>query len=429
MNFPLPRFDDVVDTIAASKAVYFAVLDLASGFWQISVSESSKEKTESGTYCYKRMPFGVVNAPSVFSMVMSEILRGINWIHSLVYVDDIVVFSRSLEEHQQHLQDVFDRLKEAGLKLKPSKCYFAATTVTYLGHNFSKEGVSVDTSKTECVASFPIPKNCTDVRSFLGLATYYKKFVKGFSHISAPLYKLLGESTKFEFTEERKTAFEKLKQALVTTPILRYPDFDKEFFLYCDSSDYSIGYILGQKDDEGREVDIHDGGCALRPAEINYPITHKEGLALVESIKYYHIYLIGRKFTVLTDHQALKSLPTNKDVSGRLARWAIHLQGYDFDIVYKPGKKNGKADALSRRTYPLTPEPKEDGHEIMANLQLQLNVQFLNITPDYSDNCATLASLTNTSLGNPPYYHVITPHRPFLDMNFLSTVMNGKIRN
>ena len=145
----------------------------------------------------------------------------------------------------------------------------------------------------------------------MGLATYYKRFVKGFSHIAAPLYKLLGESTKFEFTEECKTAFEKLKQALVTAPILRYPDFDKEFVLYCDSSDYSISYILGQKDNEGREVVIHYGHQALRPAEINYPFTHKEGLALVEGIKYYHIYLIGRKFTVFTDHQALKSLPTN----------------------------------------------------------------------------------------------------------------------
>ena len=193
MNFSLPRFDDVVDTIAASKAVYFTVLDLASGFRQIPVSESSKEKTcfvtESGTYCYKRMPFDVVNASSVFSMVMSEILRSINWIHALVYVDDIVVFSRSLEEHQQHLQDVFDRLKEAGLKLNPSKCHFAAKKVTYLGHNFSKEGVSVDTSKTECVAFFPITKNHTDVISFFDLATYYKRFVKGFSHIAAPLCK------------------------------------------------------------------------------------------------------------------------------------------------------------------------------------------------------------------------------------------------
>ena len=131
---------------------------------------------------------------------------------------------------------------------------------------------------------------------------------------------------------------------------------------------------------------------------------------MVEGIKYYHIYLIGRNFTVFTDHQALKSLPINKDVSGRLARWAIHLQGYDFDIVYKPGKKHGYADALSRRTYPLTPEPKEDDHEILANLQHQLNTLFLDIAPHYSDNCATLASLTNTSLDNPPYYHVITPH-------------------
>ena len=159
---------------------------------------------------------------------------------------------------------------------------------------------------------------------------------------------------------------------MVTSPILRYPDFDKEFFLYCDSSDYSIGYILGEKDDVGREVVIHYGGGAPRPAEINYPITHKESLALVEGIKYYYIYLTGRKFTVLTDIKLL-NLPTNENVSGRLARWAVHLQGYDFDIVYKPGKKHGNADALSTRTYSLTPEPKEDGDEILANLQLQLN--------------------------------------------------------
>ena len=322
MNFPLPRSDDVVDTIAASKAVYFTVLDLASGFWQIPVSESSKEKTcfvtESGTYWYKRMPFAVVNAPSVFSMVMSEILRGINWIHALVYVDDIVVFLRSLEEHQQHLQDIFDKLKEAGLKLQPSKCHFAAKKVTYLGHNFSKEGVSVDISKTECVASFPIRMNRTDVRSFLGLATYYKRLVKGFSHIAAPLYKLLGESTKFEFTEECKTAFENLKQALVTAPILRYPDFDKEFFLYCDSFVYSIGYILGQKDDEGREVVIHYGGRALRPPEINYPITHKEGLALVEGIKYYHIYLMEESSLSL---QIIKLLNLSQQIKMFLVNW------------------------------------------------------------------------------------------------------------
>ena len=185
--------------------------------------------------------------------------------------------------------------------------------------------------------------------------------------------------------------------------------------MYCDSSDYSISYILGQKDNEGREVVIHYGGHALRPAEINYSITHKEGLALVEGIKYYHIYLIGRNFTVFTDHQALKSLPTNKDVSGRLARWAIHLQGYNFDIVDKPGKKHGNAGALSRRTYPLTPELKEDDHKILANLQHQLNTLFLDIAPDYSDNCATLASLTNTSLDNPPYYRVITRHRPCIE--------------
>ena len=189
-------------------------------------------------------------------------------------------------------------------------------------------------------------------------------FVKGVSHIAAPLYKLLDESTKFEFTEECKTAFEKLKQALVTAPILRYPDFDEEFFLYCDSSDYSIGYILGQKD-EGREVVIHCGGHALRSAEINYPITHKEGLALVEGIKYYHMYLIGRKFTVFTDHQALKSFPTNKDVSGRLAKSSIHLQGYDLTLFTSQARNMVMLMHCLEGLILSLLKPREDGHKIL----------------------------------------------------------------
>ena len=178
-------------------------------------------------------------------------------------------------------------------------------------------------------------------------------------HIASPLYKLLGNTTPFDFNEECKVAFKKCKDALVLAFILSYPDFGKEFLLYCDSSDCSIGYILGQKNNNDCKVVIHYGGRALCPSEVSYPITHKEGIALVEGMKFYHINLAGRKFTVYTDHQGLQSLPTNRDVSGRLARWEISLQGYNFD-VYKPGKKHGNANALSGRTFDQTPEPSED---------------------------------------------------------------------
>ena len=238
------------------------------------------------------------------------------------------------------------------MKLKPSKCHFAAKEVKYLGHCFTQEGIGVDQEKITAVINFPTPKNQTGVRAFLGLSGYYCRFVKGYAAIARPLNQLLGKDMKFIWTEDCEAAFNTLKEKLTSPPILAFPDFseDSKFLLYTDASNQSIGYVLGQKDKEGREVVIGYAGRSLRPAEKNWGISDLEGLALVEGIRYFHTYLANRSFTVYTDHIALQTLKENKS-TGRLGRWAVFLQGYLYEVIYKSGKHHGNADALSRRTY------------------------------------------------------------------------------
>ena len=362
INFPLPRLDDIIDTIAESKAQIFSVMDMANGFWQIPLDPTTKHKsafiTHNGVYNFKKLPYGLMNSPACFNMVMSEVLRGINWKCAIIYVDDIIVFSNSFDDHLHNLSLVFDRLRRSGLKLKPEKCKFAVKSVKYLGHVFSKDGIQVDTDKIKVVETYPVPKTQKDVRSFLGLCNYYKKFISGYSKICAPLNNMLkkDEKSKLNWDNKCQDAFDQLKTALTTSPILTYPDFDKDFILYTDASETAIGYILGQKDDQGKEKVICYGGRSLKPNEKNWPISEKEGLALVEGIKYFHIYLANKKFTVLTDHIALKWLQDISQKNGRLYRWSLMLQGYNFDIIHKPGKKHGNADALSKRAYSANEE-------------------------------------------------------------------------
>ena len=235
---------------------------------------------------------------------------------------------------------------------------FCSNQVTYLGHIFSKHGVSVNPSKTEVVRDFPVPKNQPEVRAFLGLCNYYKKFVKGFSDIAAPLNNLLKKTVPFKWTAKCQSAFSALKEKLISPPILSYPQFDRQFILYCDASNNSISYISGQKYDQNREYVIAYTGRSLNSAEKQWPVTHLEGLALVEGIKHFHIYLCHKPFVVYTDHAALKWMRYNKNVTGRLARWSILLQSYDFEIIHKAGKLNTNADGLSRREYKNTSPPQ-----------------------------------------------------------------------
>jgi hypothetical protein len=263
----------------------------------------------------------------------------------------------------EHLTEIFDRIRQAGLKLKPTKCNFASASVNYLGHVVSKTGVSVDPAKIQLVAEFPTPKNQHDVRSFIGLANYYRRFVKNLSNIATPLNDLLKADQPFRWTEEAEQAFQQLKKALTSAPILAYPDFQRQFILYTDASNKALGYVLGQRDDQGRERVIAYGGRALRGAKLNYGITEKETLALVDGVKNFKVYLSHAKFLVYTDHSAIKFLNSTRDPTGRLGRWSLFLQAFDFEIVHKARRIHTNADALSRMTHQQEVKAEEEHYD------------------------------------------------------------------
>ena len=248
--YSLPRVDECLDALAGSE--WFSCMDLNSGFWQIMVEPEDQMRTafatSQGLYQFKVMPFGLVNAPSSFQRLMENVLRGIKWVESLLYMDDIITPGSSVQKSLSRLENVFKRLKEANLKLKPSKCIFFQRSVNFLGHVVSKEGVQTSPDKIQAVVDWPIPKNAKQVRSFLGLASYYRKFVKGFVDIARPLHKICEKNSKFIWSNARDGAFAALKAALTSAPVLAYPKCDgKRFILDTDASDLAVGAVLSQE--------------------------------------------------------------------------------------------------------------------------------------------------------------------------------------
>lgn len=359
ISHPLPRLEDVFDSIGDSGATVFSTLDLNSAYFQMELDPETKHKsafiTHEGVYEWNRMPFGLKNAPMSFQMLMSQVLRGLHWKIVLCYIDDLVILSKSFKEHLEHLHLVFTRLREANLTLHPEKCHFGLERVMFLGHILSKDGVSVDTAKTDKVRNFPIPKSQTELKSYLGLCNYYRRFVKGFANIASPLNNLLKGNKKGKFkpgdwTEDCQNAFETLKTALTTAPVLGFPNMNKDFYLSADASGTALGYVLGQKD-HGKENVIAYGGRALSKHERNWSVTDQECLAIIEGIKAFGQYLSHRKFTIYTDHKALSYLRSIKDPKGRIARWIMFLENYDYEVIYRPGTQNGAADGVSRIRY------------------------------------------------------------------------------
>jgi hypothetical protein len=274
----------------------------------------------------------------VFSRVMQEVLQGLTWSSCCVYIDDIICFNKTFQDHLQGLSQIFDRLRKANLTLKPSKCTFAAREIRYLGNTISRSGVGVNKDKIWVVETFPRPKNQHDVRSFLGLTNYFRRFVKNYSTIAAPLNGLLSKDIPFKWSPKCENAFISLKKALTTAPILAFPNFSKEFEVFSDASGTAKGHVLCQRDDQNRQRVIAYGGRALRPAELKWPITHREALSLIEAIKLWHVFLVDKPFKAYVDHASLRFIPNNKDIKGRLARWAILLSSYHFEIIHTPGK-------------------------------------------------------------------------------------------
>ena len=386
MSYPLPHLSDVFDVVGEAKATIFSVLDLCQGFLQLGLHKDSREKaafvTHSGVYEWTRMPFGLRNSSITFSRVIGQVLQGLNWKNVLAYIDDILVFSKNFEDHLKHLEQVFSRLKKANLKLKPSKCQFGLSEVQYLGHILSKDGVKMDPKKIDIVRNYPAPRNQKETRQFLGLCNYYRKFVEGYSKCTVPLNALLQKENDFKWTTKCQESFDLLKSKLTSAPILAFPDMTKPFQLTTDASGLAIGYILGQKDDQNRERIISFGGRALRKEEKKWTVSELECLAVLEGIKQNKVYLSHNKFTVYTDHKALIWLHKIKDTDAKLGRWALQLQNYNFDVVYREGKNNKNADAISRIPYPPTPEDTSHDEDDVPVFQVS---SLETDSPDKSD--------------------------------------------
>ena len=330
-SFPIPTVAEVFEIIADSDAEIFSSLDLRSGFWQMPLDPATKHKSafisHRGVHQFTRLPFGLSGSPKSFQSLMAKVLKDMNFRTALVYIDDVILFSKDFDQHLIHLTQLFANLRQANLKLHPSKCNFATNVVKYLGHIVSKDGIEVCPENTEKIRNFPRPKNAKQVKQFLGTANFYRRFIQGYSNIISPSNSLLKKNQKFCWTEKCQQAFEDIKIRLTSAPILSYPRFDQPFILTTDSSDFAIGYMLSQVQD-GKEHAVAYGGRSLRGSELKWHITDKEALALVESVQHFRHYLAGQKFPVYTDNVSVKYLQKIKDCNGRLGRappryWAV----------------------------------------------------------------------------------------------------------
>ena len=320
--FPLPRVDDSLAALSGSR--WFSTLDLASGYWQVAMDAGTQEKaafvTSSGLYEWTVMPFGLCNAPSTFARLMELVLKGLHWKICLIYLDDVIVMGRTFEEELERLKEVFERLARAGLKLKPKKCFLFQKRVSYLGHVVTDEGIAADPEKVEQVRTWPTPENSTEVKSFLGLASYYRRFIPDFSTIAKPLYKLTEAKAEFAWTEQCQLAFDSLKGLLTSGRVLAYPTREGKFVLDTDASDHGIGAVLSQFQD-GVEKPIAFASRTLSKSERNYCVTRRELLAIVEFVKQHRHYLQGTRFCIRTDPAPLRFVVQAKDPEGQLARW------------------------------------------------------------------------------------------------------------
>ena len=348
--FQLPRIDDSLVLLSMTK--YFSTLDLASGYWQVAMDEESREKTafvtHSGLYEFVVMPFGLCNAPATFQRLMETVLADLIRDKCIVYIDDILVMGETLEDHLHNLKRVLQRLTEAGLKLKPAKCHFLQKKVEYMGHIVSAEGIAPDPRKVDAVRHFPQPDDHKRLRSFLGLASYYRRFIQDFSVVANPLFDLTPKNAPFVWTQLCEEAFGRLKELMTGAPTLAFPDFARAFILETDASGEGLGAVLAQKLDDGAVHPIAYASRTLQPHERNYGVTELEALGVVWAVKHFRPYLYGHRCEVYTDHEALKSLLNTPHPSGKLAKWGLALQELDLDIRYPPGRKNSNADALSR---------------------------------------------------------------------------------
>ncbi|GJY37556.1 putative reverse transcriptase domain-containing protein [Tanacetum coccineum] len=345
-RYPLPRIDDLFDQLQGSSV--YSKIDLRSGYHQLRVREGDIPKTafrtRYGHYEFQVMPFGLTNAPAVFMDLMNRVCKPYLDKFVIVFIDDILIYSKNKKEHEEHLRTILELLKKEELYAKFSKCEFWIPKVQFLGHVINSEGIHVDPAKIESIKDWVSPKSPTEIRQFLGLAGYYRRFIEGFSKIAKPMTKLTQKKVKFVWGDKQEAAFQTLKQKLCSAPILALPEGSEDFVAYCDASIKGLGVVLMQRDKviayASRQLKIH---------EKNYTTHDLELGAVVFALKIWRHYLYGTKCTVFTDHKSLQHILNQKELNMRQRRWLELLSDYDCEIRYHSGKANVVADALSRK--------------------------------------------------------------------------------
>lgn len=349
--YPIPHIEERVERV--SGAQFVSILDLVRGYWQVPMTERASQYaafvTPSGTFRPTVLSFGLKNAPFCFSRLMDRVLRGAET-YALPYLDDVAIFSATWEDHLRHLRDVFSRLREAGLTIKPKKCQLAKGEVRYLGHVVGQGRRRPDELKVEAVNEFPRPVKKTGIRAFLGLTGYYQRYIPRYSELASPLTDALrkGAPEKVAWTEEMERAFRGLQAALCSAPVLRTPDYNRPFIVQCDASNRGLGVILCQEDDRGEEHPVLYASRKLSTREEAYSASEKECACLIWATQKLSCYLYGAPFVFVTDHCPLTWLTQMSSKNARLLRWSLALQQLNFTVKYKKGTANGNVDGLSR---------------------------------------------------------------------------------
>ena len=346
-SYPLPQIQEVLESLV--DAGHFSCLDLKSGFWQIRMDEASRQYTaftvgNLGFFECDRMPFGLCNAPATFQHLMQNCMGELNFVHCLIYLDDLIVFSRTAEEHLHHLCVVFDCLREYNLKLKPSKCNLFREEINYLAHKVSKAGIRPSDTNVKAIAEYAPPKIYTEIRAFLGLVGHYRHFIKSFAQIAPPLNEHLageGASRKSEqvsLSKEALKAFERLKQACMNSPVLAFADYIKDFLLETDASKEGLGAVLSQKQEDGGFHPVAYGSRALSTHEKNYHSTKLEILTLKWAVmEHFKEYLLYQPFLVKTNNNPLMYIMSTPNLDATGHRWVSTLAKYDFWLEYQKG--------------------------------------------------------------------------------------------
>lgn len=345
-KYPVPNTYDLFDRLV--KGRYFTKIDLRAGYWQVRIAKGDESKTtvvtRYGSFEFLVMPFCLTNAPATFCNLMNDVLYEYLDKFVVVYLDDIVVFSQTLEEHVQHLRLVFTKLREHELYVKKEKCEFCTEEIVFLGHVLGRGEIRMDPRKVEAVLGWTAPSKVPELRSFLGLANYYRRFIKGYSKLVAPLTDLLRKDCPWTWGAEQEEAFQRVKEALASEPVLRLPDFSAPFEVHTDASDRAIGGVLVQ----GKHPVAYESR-KLKECEQRYTTHEKEMTAVVHCLQLWRHYLLGTKFVVVTDNVANTYFKTQRKLTPKQARWQEFLAEFYFEWLHRPGRENAVADALSRK--------------------------------------------------------------------------------